>query len=65
MSHKIKAARWSLTGDTARCVYALATGGKIIGTVSGFRTAREILPEMRWAGTFEEFLRRNGIEIID
>jgi hypothetical protein len=65
MSHKVKAARWSLTGDTARCAYALATGGKIVGTVSGFRTAREILPEMRWAGTFEEFLRRNGIEIID
>ena len=23
MSHKVKAARWSLTGDTARCAYAL------------------------------------------
>ena len=65
MSRKTFIPRWSLTGDTARCAYALATGGKIIGTVTGFRTAREILPEMKRAGTFEQFLRVNGIEIID
>ncbi len=57
--------KWSLTGETARAIFALQHKGPINCRVGVFRTAREILPEMRWAGTFEQFLRINGIEIID
>lgn len=57
--------KWSLTGETARAIYALQHKGPINCRVGAFRTAQKLRPEMKSAGTFESFLRVNGIEIVD